>query len=322
MVTSTINKLLRVKPVQLRRTTWSGVGTGWIPPWVPSPPTPSPWPRCVPGLAKVHHGGRDGRDVGWMTVRAVVLLFFPRSRGDEPRRSDGSPAELQHFGMPSVDKKMWIESTAARGMPRWPARARSRDARGGVVADRQDTDDRNDASSEYVAQSNKKTRRIQKKSSVLDPCRWLYITRSTSLGRSNLFFWHSCQSLASSSYFGLNIEWRLPRSSLFTDDAAKTETWILREPWTTAPGDQTEQVNEIEMRFSKNVSETHEIYLRPQLFLNLANARPLIRGKVQQSCCTMVQPWCRRLWALFFVKESKDFLRIPHKLWVICVYMR
>ena len=49
-----------------------------------------------------------------------MLLFFPRSRGDEPRRSDGSPAELQHFGMPKKSIKRCEsnrqKSTAVRGI--------------------------------------------------------------------------------------------------------------------------------------------------------------------------------------------------------------
>ena len=52
----------------------------------------------------VHHGGRECR----------CALFFPRSRGDEPRRSDGSPAELQHFGrteIPAVDSKAFLKAT-------------------------------------------------------------------------------------------------------------------------------------------------------------------------------------------------------------------
>ena len=91
---------------KFHRTTWSGVGTGWILPWVPFLPTPSPWPRCVPGLAKISIA-RAPR-WAWMSLcsfffRGLVVM----SQGDpmEVLRSFSTLAE-QKF-LQSIRKRFW-----------------------------------------------------------------------------------------------------------------------------------------------------------------------------------------------------------------------
>ncbi len=104
-------------PVQFHRTTWSGVGTGWILPWVPFLPTPSPWPRCVPGLAKISIA-RAPRwawmslcsffsEVSWWWAKAIRWKSCGASALWQNRNSCS-----RFESVFESNKKMWIESTA------------------------------------------------------------------------------------------------------------------------------------------------------------------------------------------------------------------